>query len=122
MGRFLFPRRIFYDICKVYKPYVKEVATTFTKLFVTVAILVLIFAVILKFNIFEEFSEVGETILTLGTASLPSLLGMLKSSSHQSLSDQRRNSHIRTWLEKITTTRKVNLDLSNPTKGVVSKC
>ena len=33
-GEVSIPRRIFYDICKVYKPYRKEVAATFSRLFV----------------------------------------------------------------------------------------
>ena len=121
-GEVSIPRRIFYDICKVYKPYGKEVAATFTSLFISFAMVIMIFALIIKFKIFEEFSEVGETMLTIGTATLPSVLGMMKSSRHQSLSDQRRESHIRTWLEKITTTRKVNLNLNKPTRRMVSTC
>ena len=121
-GEASIPRRIFYEICKVYRPYRKEVTVTFARLFVSVAMVIMIFALIIKFKIFEEFSEVGETMLTVGTVTLPSVLGMLKSQTHQSLSDKRRNSHIRIWLEKITTTRKVNLDLNKPTKRVISKC
>ena len=121
-GEASIPRCIFYEVCKVYRPYAKEVTTTFTRLFLSFAMVIIIFALIIKFQIFEEFSEVGETMLTIATATLPSVLGMLKSSTHQGLSDQRRESHIRTWLENITTTRKVNLDLNKPTKRVVSTC
>ena len=121
-GEASIPRRIFYDICKVYRPYAKEVTATFTRLFISFALMIIIFALIIKFQIFEEFSEVGETMLTIATATLPSVLGMLKSETHQDLSDQRRESHLRTWLEKITTTRKVNLNLNKPTKRVVSTC
>ena len=121
-GEASIPRRIFYDVCKVYRPYAKEVTATFTRLFISFALMIIIFALIIKFQIFEEFSEVGETMLTIATATLPSVLGMLKSETHQELSDQRRESHLRTWLEKITTTRKVNLNLNKPTKRVVSTC
>ena len=120
-GEASIPRRIFYDVCKVYG-YAKEVTATFTRLFISFALMIIIFALIIKFQIFEEFSEVGETMLTIATATLPSVLGMLKSETHQELSDQRRGSHLRTWLEKITTTRKVNLNLNKPTKRVVSTC
>ena len=41
---------------------------------------------------------------------------------YQELSDQRREIHIRTWLKKITTRRKVNVNLNKPTKRVVSTC
>ena len=115
-GEASIPRRIFYDVCKVYRPYAKEIMATFTRLFISFALMIIIFALIIKFQIFEEFSEVGETMLTIATATLPSVLGMLKSETHQELSDQRRESHLRTWLEKITTTRKVNLNLNKPTK------
>lgn len=108
-GEVSIPRRVFYEICQVYRPYTKEVGTTFLRLFLSFTLIVLLFMLIIKFQIFEEFSEVGETMLTLGTVTLPSLLGALKSSSHQALSDQRRDSYVRTWLESITTTRKVHL-------------
>ena len=121
-GEASIPRRIFYEVCKVYRPYAKEVTTTFTRLFISFALMIIIFALIIKFQIFEEFSEVGETMLTIATATLPSVLGMLKSETHQDLSDQRRESHLRTWLDKITTTRKVNLNRNRPTKRVVSTC
>lgn len=121
-GEASIPRRIFYDVCKTYRPYAKEVAATFTRLFFSFAMMIIIFVLIVKFQIFEEFSEVGETMLTVATATLPSVLGTLKSSTHQGLRDQRRDSHIRTWLEKITTTGRILVDLGKPTRRVVSTC
>ncbi len=121
-GEASIPRRVFYEICRVYRPYRKEVTTTFTRLFLSFALMIVIFVLIVRFQIFEEFSEVGETLLTVATVTLPSVLGMMKSSSHKSLSDQRRDSYLRTWLENVTTTRKVNVDLEKPTKRVVSTC
>ena len=121
-GESSIPRRIFYDVCKVYRPYAKEVLATFTRLFISFTLMIVIFALIVKFQIFEEFSEVGETMLTVATVTLPSVLGMMKSTPHKDLSDQRREYHLRTWLDTITTTRKVNMNLNKPTKRVVSTC
>ncbi len=59
-------------------------------------------------------------MLLIGTVMLPSMLGMNKSSSHLGLTEERRNSQIMTWLNKITTTSKVLVDLKKPTKRVVS--
>ena len=73
-------------------------------------------------QVFEEFTDVGETFLTIATVMLPSMLGMDKSSSHQELTEQRRDAQILMWLNKITTTRKVDVNLNKPTKRVVSTC
>ena len=121
-GEASIPRRIFYEVCKVYRPYAKEVTATIISLFITFSLIIIIFALMIRFRIFEQFSQVGETMLTLGTAILPAVLGTLRSSTHQSLSNQRRELHLRTWLDKITTTRKVNLNLNRPTKRDGSPC
>ena len=121
-GESSIPRRIFYEVCNAYRPYAREVMATFSRLFLTFTMIAIIFVLIVRFNIFEEFSEMGEPILTVATVYLPSVLGISKSPQHQGLSDQRREIHMRIWLEKITTTRKVNVNLSKPTKRVVSTC
>ena len=121
-GECSIPRRIFYDICKVYRPYAKEVLATFTRLFLSFTLMIVIFALIVKFQIFEEFSEVGDTMLTLATVTLPFLLGMTRSTAYQGLSNQRREHRLRAWLDAITTTRKVNMNLNKPTRMVVSTC
>ncbi len=118
-GEASIPRRIFYEICHAYKPYNRSVAATFSSLFVTFTIITVIFLLIVKFNIFEQFSEVGEPLLTVATVSLPTVLGVSKSSSHQGLSEQRRDLLIKTWLENNTTVRKVQLNLDKRTKQAV---
>ena len=82
-GEVSIPRRIFYDICKVYRPYSREVIATFSRLFLSFALIFVIFSLIVKFQIFEEFSGQWETMLTIGTVALPSLLRMLRSSHYQ---------------------------------------
>ena len=121
-GESSIPRRVFYEVCRAYRPYARAVVATLTRLSVTFALIIVIFVLIIKFNIFSEFTEVGEPLLTAATVTLPLILGISKSATHQGLSDQRREIHIRTWLKKITTTRKVNLNLNKPTKRVISTC
>ena len=121
-GESSIPRRVFYEIATAYRPYAREVTATLSRLFVTFALIIVIFILIIRFNIFSEFTEVGEPLLTAATVTLPLVLGISKSPSHQELSDQRREIHIRNWLKKITTTRKVNLNLNKPTKRIVSTC
>ena len=121
-GESSIPRRVFYQVCQAYRPYCREVMATFTRLFFTFALITVIFVLIMKFNIFNEFSEMGEPMLTVATVYLPSVLGLSKSPHHQDLSHQRRELHLRIWLEKITTTRRVNVNLTKPTKRVISTC
>ena len=105
-GECSIPRRIFYDICKTYRPYHLEVIATVVKLFILLVVILIMYALIVKFQIFEEFTGEWETMLTICTLALPAMLGMMRSSSLQKLSDQRRKSNLRAWLEKITTIRK----------------
>ena len=121
-GESSIPRRVFYEVCWAYRPYARAVVATLGRLSVTFALIIVIFVLIIKFNIFSEFTEVGEPLLTAATVTLPLILGISKSATHQELSDQRREIHIRTWLKKITTRRKVNVNLNKPTKRVVSTC
>ena len=86
-GEALIPRRIFYDICKVYRPYTREVISTFTRLFISFALIFMVFYLIVKFQIFDEFSGEWGTMLTIGTVALPSMLHMLRSSTRKILSN-----------------------------------
>ncbi len=119
-GEASIPRRVFYDITKAFIPYKKEVFATLTRLALTFAVIAIIFSLIQKFKIFDEFSDIGDTFLTMGTVMLPTLLGVSKSAPHQGLRDQRRDAKIKTWLNKITTTHKVDVDLTKPTPRIVS--
>ena len=120
-GEVSIPRRIFYDICKVYRPYTREVISTFTRLFISFALIFMVFYLIVKFQIFDEFSGEWETMLTIGTVALPSMLRMLRSSSYKVLSNRRRESKIRAWLEKITTKRRVRVDLNRSIKRAIGQ-
>ena len=120
-GEVSIPRRIFYDICKVYRPYTREVLATFSRLFVSFALIFVVFSLIVKFQIFEEFSGQWETMLTIGTVALPSMLRMLRSSHYRDLRNRRRESKIRAWLQKITTTRKVRVDLNKSIKIAIGE-
>ncbi len=62
------PRKIFYDIVHAYRPYWSEVASTFIRLFMIFAVIIILFVLINMFQIFEEFTDVGETFLTIGNA------------------------------------------------------
>ena len=66
-GESSIPRRVFYQVCQAYRPYGREVMATFSRLFLTFALITVIFVLIMKFNIFNEFSEMGEPMLTVAT-------------------------------------------------------
>ena len=60
------PRKIFYDIVHAYRPYWSEVASTFTRLTMIFAVIIILFVLINMFQIFEELTDVGDTFLTIG--------------------------------------------------------
>ncbi len=57
-GEASIPRRVFYDICKAYMPYRSEVVATFVRLSITFTIIIVLFLLIIKFQVFDEFSQV----------------------------------------------------------------
>ncbi len=61
-GEASIPRRVFYDICKAYMPYRSEVVATFVRLSITFTIIIVLFLLIIKFQVFDEFSQVWESI------------------------------------------------------------
>ncbi len=121
-GECSIPRRVFYDIVHAYRPYWTEIIATFTRLFLIFTVIIVIFVLIQTYQIGDALTDVGETFLTIGTVMLPSLLGMDKSSSHQGLAEQRRDTQILTWLSKITTMGKVSLNRNETTHRVINKC
>ncbi len=56
----------------------------------------------MEYQILDQFSEVGDTFITIFTVSVPSLFGMFKSGAHQSLSERRRNNHIKLMIRDMT--------------------
>ena len=61
------PRRVFYDICKAYLPYKDHVIATFSRLFVSFLMIILLFSMIVHFQVMNEFSEVGAIMTELAT-------------------------------------------------------
>ena len=61
------PRRVFYDICKAYLPYKDHVVATFSRLFVSFLMIILLFSMIVHFQVMNEFSEVGAIMTELAT-------------------------------------------------------
>ena len=110
-GEVSIPRRIFYDIVNAFMPYKAQVISTLLRLTATFGVIVLLFALITKFNIFNQFTNIGDSFLTVGTVMLPALLGMTKSATHQALKNQRRETKMKSWLNQIITTHKVNVNL-----------
>ena len=118
-GEASIPRRIFYEICRVYKSYTKEVAFTSLKLLLSFALMIVVYVIIIRFQIFDQLSTAGEALITLGTVTLPAVLGVLRSSSQETLSHQRRKSYLTIWLKNITVSREVHVDLDKPTRRMV---
>ena len=62
-GESSIPRRVFYDVCTAYLPYQSTVIATFVRLFTTFGVIAVVFLLIIKFQVFDEFSEVCKYLL-----------------------------------------------------------
>ena len=98
------PRCVFYNVCKLYMPYSSKLSSTAFHLLGTLAVIIILFLAIVEYQILDQFSEVGDTFITIFTVSIPSLFGMFKSATHQSLSERRRNNHITLMIKDMVTT------------------
>ncbi len=98
------PRCVFYDVCNLYMPYNAKTASTFLHLMGTLALIIVLFLAIVEYQILDQFSEVGDTFITIFTVSIPSLFGMFKSASHQNLSERRKQNHIAMMIRDLVTT------------------
>lgn len=74
------------QVCKKYRPYRKNVIKTILKLLGSLMVIAFLFAITIEFQVFQQFSAVGETLLMVFTVSIPGLLGMLKSDGQKDLS------------------------------------
>ena len=97
------PRCVFYKVCKLYMPYTRKLTSTLLHLLGTLAVIIILFLAIVEYQILDQFSEVGDTFITIFTVSIPSLFGMFKSASHQSLSERRKNNHIALMIRDMVT-------------------
>ncbi len=59
-GEASIPRRVFYDVTKAYMPYRSMVVATFVRLVLIFAIITVVFLLIIKFQVFDEFSKVSD--------------------------------------------------------------
>ena len=97
------PRCVFYKVCKLYMPYTRKLTSTMLHLLGTLAVIIILFLAIVEYQILDQFSEVGDTFITIFTVSIPSLFGMFKSASHQSLSERRKTNHIALMIRDMVT-------------------
>ncbi len=98
------PRCVFYEVCKLHMPYKAKLASTLTHLMGTLAVIIILFLAIVEYQILDQFSEIGDTFITIFTVSIPSLFGMFKSAAHRSLSERRKNNHIALMVRDMVTT------------------
>ena len=58
-GEASIPRRVFYDVTRAYMPYRSMVVATFIRLIAIFTIITVVFLLIIKFQVFDEFSKVS---------------------------------------------------------------
>ena len=101
-GEISIPRRFFYEVVNIYRPYKFFVIRMLMKLFITIAIITLLVLLIIDFQILGQFNSSGQLLLTLFTVSLPLLIGAVRSPWQRELSIKRRHLNIRAWAERIS--------------------
>ena len=97
-GEVSIPKYVFQRLCKVFRPYRTQLTRTCITLFSSLGLVVFLFTVITEFEVYQDFSETGETLLMIMTVSIPGLLGNLTSSVELSLQQAELQHRIRVYI------------------------
>ena len=100
-GTVAIPRQLFSYICKEYIPYSKLVIKAILSLLIKLAFLGLLYGVIIDYQVLKQFSETGESIITIFFVSLPSLLSKTKSDAEMQLGSRYLTISVRGTITKL---------------------
>ncbi|ELT99163.1 hypothetical protein CAPTEDRAFT_215885 [Capitella teleta] len=94
VGSIAMPRSLLYDVIRGVLPYKQQVAITLLRLFSCLSLVLFLFLIAVEFQIFHEFTLIGETVLTVLTVSIPQVLGMLRSDAADALIEMKNEETI----------------------------
>ena len=100
-GTVAIPRRLFSYICKEYIPYSKLVTKAILSLLIKLVFLGILYGVIIDYQVLKQFSETGESIITIFFVSLPSLLSKTKSDAEMQLGSRYLTTSVRGTITKL---------------------
>ena len=84
-GKKAIPKRLFDKVCDVYMPYSMSIFNALFNLALKLTFLVLVYTVIVDYQVLSQFSDTGENLVTVVFVSLPSLLHRSKSDAETQL-------------------------------------
>ena len=100
-GDVAIPKCVFYQVSEDHMPYGQTVCKMLARLFVHLLIISFLFVIIIDFQVLDQFSELGESFITIITVSLPGLFGQIKSEGHKSLQGDQQFNRIKTTLNRL---------------------
>ena len=120
-GDIAIPKCVFYQVSEDQMPYGQSVCKMLTKFFSHLLIISFLFVIIIDFQVLDQFSELGESFITIITVSLPGLFGQIKSEGHKSLQDDQQFNRIKTSLSKLIEDKCFWKEQSNKVKRKASQ-
>ena len=100
-GAVAIPRQLFSYICKEYIQYSKLVTKAIFSLLIKLAFLGILYGVIIDYQVLKQFSETGESIITIFFVSIPSLLSKTKSDAEMQLESGYLTTSVRGTITKL---------------------
>ena len=100
-GDVAIPKSLFSKVSEEHMPYGKEVLKMISTLCIHLTIVSFLFTVVVDFQVLDQFSELGESFVTVITVSIPSLLGMLHSDGQRSLEESKQFNRVRATLKRL---------------------
>ena len=115
-GDVAIPKSLFCKVSKEHMPYGKKVLKMLSTLCVHLTIVSFLFVVVVDFQVLDQFSELGESFVTVITVSLPSLFGLLHSDGEKTLEESKQFNRVRATLKTLIYGKQFWVEEQNKTR------
>ena len=115
-GDVAIPKSLFCKVSKEHMPYGKKVLKMLSTLCVHITIVSFLFVVVVDFQVLDQFSELGESFVTVITVSLPSLFGLLHSDGEKTLEESKQFNRVRATLKTLIYDKQFWVEEQNKTR------
>ena len=97
-GKVSLPRALFRGVFETFLPYKYTAIVAVLELSGSILLVAVVFSIAIEYQVFKDFTVIGESFLTLLTVMLPRLFGMLSSSGFIALKEQMIDKQVEAYI------------------------
>ena len=116
------PKSLFCKVSEEQMPYSKKVLKMLSTLCVHLTIVSFLFVVVVGFQVLDQFSELGESFVTVITVSLPSLFGLLYSDGQKTLEESKQFNRVTATLKTLINDKQFWVEEQNKVRKKTPAC